>query len=143
MRALIQRVSHVRVEGETVGAIGPGLLVLVDVARADGPEDVSYLAGKIPHLRLFSQRDQHFSLSILDSGGSVLVVSQFTLYAETRKGRRPSFSLSAPGDQAAPLIESLASQLQAAGLHVETGRFGALMQVELVNEGPVTLVLER
>lgn len=144
MRALLQRVSQARVlvAGEVVGQVGPGLLVLLGVARTDGEEDMVYLAQRLPHLRLFPTPAGHFERSALEVGAQVLLVSQFTLYAETRKGRRPSFAVAAPAEQARPLVEGLAAALQAAGLQVETGRFGALMRVELVNEGPVTLLID-
>ncbi|MBI4329025.1 MAG: D-tyrosyl-tRNA(Tyr) deacylase [Chloroflexi bacterium] len=144
MRALLQRVSsaRVRVDGEVVGHSGPGLLVLLGVRRGDTEADAVYLVNKIPHLRLFPTEGSHFERSCLDVGGSVLVVSQFTLYAETRKGRRPSFTDAASPDEAAPLINRVVEGLRSVGLHVETGRFQALMQVELVNDGPVTILLD-
>ena len=140
MRAVVQRVSRasVTVAGEVVGSVDrPGLLVLLGVTHDDGPQQVAVLARKIAGLRIL--RDER---SALDVGAPVLVVSQFTLYADTRKGRRPSWSAAAPGPVAEPLVDAFAAELAAIGLPVATGRFGADMSVELVNDGPVTLVLE-
>ncbi|KQZ90126.1 D-tyrosyl-tRNA(Tyr) deacylase [Phycicoccus sp. Root563] len=140
MRAVVQRVASasVTVDGEVVGAIGrPGLLVLVGVTHDDGPEQVATLARKIADLRIL--RDER---SVSDVGAPVLVVSQFTLYADTRKGRRPSWGAAAPGPVAEPLVEAVVEALRGRGIDVATGRFGADMQVSLVNDGPVTLVLE-
>ncbi|GAB3077031.1 D-aminoacyl-tRNA deacylase [Phycicoccus sp. Root101] len=140
MRAVVQRVSSasVTVDGEVVGAIErPGLLVLVGVTHDDGPEQVATLARKIADLRIL--RDER---SVSDVGAPVLVVSQFTLYADTRKGRRPSWGAAAPGPVAEPLVEAVVEALRGRGIDVATGRFGADMQVSLVNDGPVTLVLE-
>ncbi|MGZ4654625.1 D-aminoacyl-tRNA deacylase [Oryzihumus sp.] len=140
MRAVLQRVTRasVVVEGETVGAIErPGLLALVAATHDDGPADVQKLARKIAELRVL--RDEQ---SVLDAGAPVLVVSQFTLYADTRKGRRPSWSAAAPGDVAEPLVDDLIAALRDKGIEVATGRFGAMMEVSLVNDGPFTLVVD-
>ncbi|PDW00082.1 D-aminoacyl-tRNA deacylase [Candidatus Chloroploca asiatica] len=144
MRALIQRVSEasVTVEGSVVGAIGPGLLVLLGVGQGDGPAEAQFLADKTAGLRIFSDAAGKFNYSVQESGGSVLVVSQFTLYADTRKGRRPSFVRAAPPEVAQPLVEVYAEALRALGLTVAMGRFGAMMQVALLNDGPVTIMLE-
>lgn len=144
MRAVVQRVSRaeVRVEDASVGAIGPGLLVLLGVGQGDGPEEAQFLAEKIVQLRIFSDPDGKFNLSALDVGGSVLVVSQFTLFADTRRGRRPSFINAAPPDVAAPLVERFMDAVRASGVTIAGGRFGAHMEVELVNDGPVTIVLD-
>lgn len=140
MRAVIQRVTRaqVTVEGEVVGSIeGPGLVALVGVTHDDGPEQVEWIVRKIAELRIM--RDEQ---SVSDVGGQVLVVSQFTLYADTRKGRRPTWNAAAPGPVAEPIVEQVVAGLRSRGLTVETGRFGASMQVELVNDGPVTIILE-
>jgi D-tyrosyl-tRNA(Tyr) deacylase len=140
MRAVLQRVTRasVVVEGETVGAIErPGLLALVAATHDDGPAQVDKLARKIAELRVL--RDEQ---SVLDAGAPVLVVSQFTLYADTRKGRRPSWSAAAPGDVAEPLVDDLIAALRGKGIEVATGRFGAMMEVSLVNDGPFTLVVD-
>ncbi|MBP1466007.1 D-tyrosyl-tRNA(Tyr) deacylase [Candidatus Chloroploca sp. M-50] len=144
MRALIQRVSEasVTVEGSVVGAIGPGLLILLGVGQGDGPAEAHLLADKTAGLRIFSDAAGKFNHSVQEIGGSVLVVSQFTLYADTRKGRRPSFVRAAPPEIAQPLVDVYAEALRALGLTVAMGRFGAMMQVALVNDGPVTIMLE-
>lgn len=144
MRAVVQRVSRaeVRVEAASVGAIGPGLLVLLGVGQDDGPEEARFLAEKIIQLRIFSDAEGKFNLSALDMGGGVLVVSQFTLFADTRRGRRPSFISAAAPDLAEPLIEQFMEAVRSSGLTVAGGRFGAHMEVELVNDGPVTIVLD-
>ncbi len=144
MRAVLQRVNRaeVRVEGVQIGAIGSGLLVLLGVGQEDGPDEVRLLADKIVHLRIFSDAEGKFNLSVLDVGGGVLVVSQFTLFADTRRGRRPSFTGAAPPERAAPLVERFMDEIRAAGLAVAGGRFGAHMEVELVNDGPVTVLLD-
>lgn len=143
MRAVLQRVSRaaVRVDGAVVGAIGPGLLVLLGVADGDAPEAADRLAGKIARMRIF-ERDGKFDASVLEEGGAVLAVSQFTLLADTRKGNRPSFSGAARPEHAEPLYERFCAALRAEGLRVEQGVFGARMEVELVNDGPVTIVLD-
>lgn len=144
MRVLIQRVSQasVTVEGRVVGQIGPGLLALLGIGAGDGPAEIALLADKMAQLRIFPDQQGRFDRSLLETGGAVLVVSQFTLYADTRRGRRPSFSDAALPEQAAPLVEQFVARLRGHGLHVETGVFGAMMQVALVNDGPVTIMLD-
>ncbi len=144
MRAVVQRVARaaVRVGDETVGAIGPGLVVLLGVARDDGREQVEALAQKIAHLRIFDDEVGKLNRSVIDAGGSVLVVSQFTLYGDTSRGRRPSFVHAAPPEQAEPLCDHFAARLRERGLHVATGRFRAMMLVEIHNDGPVTIILD-
>ena len=144
MRAVVQRVSSasVTVADRRVGAIDHGLLVLVGVEREDGPADVEYIAGKIGDLRVFEDGQHHMNRSVADVGGSVLVVSQFTLAADCRKGRRPSLDGAAAPDVARPLYEDVVRQLGARGLRVATGEFQAAMCVALVNDGPVTLLLD-
>ena len=140
MRAVLQRVTRaaVIVDGETVGAIDrPGLLALVGVTHDDGQDQVAAMARKISELRIL--RDER---SVLDEGAPVLVVSQFTLYADTRKGRRPSWNGAAPGDVAEPVVDAVVAALRERGVEVATGRFGAMMEVSLVNDGPVTLVVD-
>jgi D-aminoacyl-tRNA deacylase len=143
MKAVVQRVSSARVvvDGEAVGSIGRGLCVLLGVAREDGEEDAERLAGRVARMRIFENDDGRFDRSLLDIGGEALVVSQFTLIADTDKGNRPSFSDAAPPEQAEPLYEAFCAALRELGLVVATGRFGARMAVELVNDGPVTIVL--
>jgi D-tyrosyl-tRNA(Tyr) deacylase len=144
LRALVQRVSQATVEvnGEEVGRIGPGLLVFLGVAQGDAPADGQYLADKICGLRIFPGADNRFNRSALDVGAEILLVSQFTLYADTRRGRRPEFTQAAPPEAAQSLYLAMADQLRGAGLSVATGRFGAHMQVSLTNDGPVTLLLD-
>ncbi|MEX2655739.1 MAG: D-aminoacyl-tRNA deacylase [Acidimicrobiia bacterium] len=144
MRAVIQRVSRaeVTVDSELVGQIGRGLLVLVGVGPDDGEAEVEVLADKLVGLRIFPDDDGRMNRSVRDVGGGVLVVSQFTLYGDARKGRRPSFVSAAPPEVAEPLVADLVARLVAAGVQVGTGRFGAMMEVDLVNSGPVTLILE-
>ncbi len=140
MRAVLQRVNEaaVRVGGEVVGELGrPGLVALVGVTHDDGPEQVAAMARKISELRIL--RDER---SVLDEGAPVLVVSQFTLYADTKKGRRPSWNAAAPAPVAEPLVEAVVGALRQRGVEVATGRFGAMMEVSLVNDGPVTLVVD-
>ncbi len=140
MRTVLQRVTRaaVTVEGEVVGEITrPGLVALVGATHDDGPEQVATTARKIAELRIL-----HGERSVLDDGAPVLVVSQFTLYADTRKGRRPSWNAAAPGPVAEPLVDAVAAALRERGLEVATGRFGAHMHVELVGDGPVTIVLD-
>lgn len=144
MRLVIQRVCEARVEvdGEVVGKIGPGLLVLVGVGRDDGEGEARHLAEKIPNLRIFEDEQGKMNRSLLDVGGGILAVSQFTLYGDTSKGRRPSFEKAAPPDQAEQLFHHFVAALQQHTPHVSTGRFRAHMQVFLINDGPVTLILE-
>ena len=145
MRAVVQRVTEARVRiGERVaGEIGRGLLVLVGIGRDDGPDDVKYLVGKIRDIRIFEGADgKSMDRSVVDVGGSVLLVSQFTLYGDIRKGRRPAFDAAAPPDRARALYEDLVRELLAVPLPVATGEFQAMMQVELVNDGPVTILID-
>ena len=144
MRAVLQRVTRasVRVGGETVGEIGPGLLVLLGVARDDGEEDAAYLAEKVLGLRVFEDAEGRMNLSLAEAGGALLAVSQFTLYGDVRKGRRPSWFDAAPPELARPLYERFVAEARARGARVETGSFQAMMEVELVNDGPVTLLLD-
>ena len=142
MRAVVQRVSRARVTPG--GDIGPGLCILLGVAGGDGEEGAVRLAGKIARLRIFPDDDGRFDRSVLDVAGAALVVSQFTLIADTKrqKGTRPDFSQAAPKEQAEPLYERFCEELRALGVPVETGVFGAYMQLELMNDGPVTIVLD-
>lgn len=144
MRVVVQRVleAAVTVEEQEIARIGAGALVLVAVARGDNAAVIGPCAEKLRTLRLFAGAGGNFDRSILDVTGELLVVSQFTLYGDTRKGRRPDFTMAAPAAQAAPLVEALAERLRAVGVRVQTGRFGADMQVSLVNDGPVTLLLD-
>ena len=144
MRVLLQRVSEaaVRIDGVTVGEIGPGLLALVCAVEGDGQAEAERLAGKTAKLRIFEDDAGKMNRSVADIGGSVLIVSQFTLAADTRKGNRPSFIGAAAPDLANSLVEHFSSCLKSAGLPVETGRFGADMKVSLINDGPVTIWLD-
>ncbi len=144
MQALVQRVTNasVTVSNKTVGEIGQGLVVLLGVARDDSPEDARYLADKVVNLRIFSDEAGRFSLSALEVKGEILVVSQFTLLADTRKGRRPSFTEAAPPDKARELYEFFVEQVRSFRLKVETGVFQEYMLVDIHNDGPVTLLLE-
>ncbi|TCW37802.1 D-aminoacyl-tRNA deacylase [Laceyella sacchari] len=144
MKIVLQRVreASVTVEGQTTGAIGPGVMLLVGVAEGDTEEDVRYLAEKVVHLRIFEDETGKMNRSLLDVGGSILSVSQFTLYGDCRKGRRPNFMNAAKPELARPLYEQFNACLAQYGVTVETGVFGAMMQVSLVNDGPVTLILE-
>jgi D-tyrosyl-tRNA(Tyr) deacylase len=144
MRAVLQRVQHARVVvgDEVVGAIGRGLLVLLGVAPDDTPEAARWLADKIVGLRIFADDEGKMNRSVAEVGGSVLIVSQFTLYGDCRKGRRPSFITAAGPEIAIPLYETFIEAVKALGVPAATGRFGAMMQVELINDGPVTLILE-
>ena len=143
MRAVVQRVSEarVRVGGEVAGEIGAGLCVLLGVSREDGEDEAARLADKVAKLRIFENEDGRFDRSLLDVGGEALVVSQFTLIADTAKGNRPSFSEAAAPEDAEQLYVLFCAALRKPGVRVETGRFGARMAVELVNDGPVTIVL--
>lgn len=144
MRAVCQRAreARVRVGGEVVGEIGPGLCILLGVASEDAEAEAARLAGKAARLRVFPDEQGRFDRSLLDTGGAALVVSQFTLIADTAKGNRPSFAGAAPPEQAEPLYERFCAELAALGVPVARGVFGAAMQVELVNDGPVTIVLD-
>lgn len=144
MRAVVQRVkeSSVVVEGAVVGAIDAGLLLLVGVEEGDAPEDARYIADKSAELRIFNDAGGKFNLSVEETGGAVLVISQFTLHGDCRRGRRPSFSHAARPEQAIPLYEAVAARLRERGLRVATGVFGAMMQVHLINDGPVTILLD-
>jgi len=143
LRAVVKRVTHARVlvAGEVRAEIGPGLCLLLGVGRGDDPEAAERLAGRVARLRIFENEDGRFDRSLLDTGGSALVVSQFTLLADTAKGNRPSFTAAAVPEEAEPLYERFSEALRDLGLPVATGVFGARMSVELVNEGPVTIVL--
>jgi D-aminoacyl-tRNA deacylase len=146
LRVVLQRVkaASVTVAGEKLSNIGPGLLLLVGVANGDGEPEADWLAEKIAGLRIMADEEGKMNLSVRDTGGAVLAVSQFTLLADTRKGKRPSFVGAAPPDEAARLFDYFCQRLRTAGVSmVETGRFGAMMDVHLVNDGPVTIVLER
>ncbi|MCC7478178.1 D-tyrosyl-tRNA(Tyr) deacylase [bacterium] len=144
MRCVVQRVSRasVSVGGESVGAIGPGLCVLVGALEGDGPEDCAFMARKLSSLRIFTDSDGRMNLDVRAAGNAVLLVSQFTLAADTTSGTRPSFSSAMAPQAAQELLEGLKGLLEAEGLQVQTGRFGAKMDVELVNEGPVTILLD-
>jgi D-tyrosyl-tRNA(Tyr) deacylase len=145
MRAVIQRVTQgrVSVDGAVLGEIGRGLVILAGAGQGDGPEDAERLAAKIAGLRIFSDAEGKTNLSLLDVGGEVLVISQFTLYADCRKGRRPSFTDAALPEVAAPLVDRLADALRRNGVRrVEMGRFGAMMMVEIDNDGPFTIWLD-
>ncbi len=145
MRIVVQRVrqASVAVDGRVVAAIGPGVVVLVGVTHTDTEEQARWLAQKVAGLRIFEDAEGKLNLGLLDIGGSALVVSQFTLYADARKGRRPSFTDAAPPEVAEPLVQCFAEELAAAGVPVQTGVFGAYMLVEIHNDGPVTILLER
>ncbi|MGH3036274.1 MAG: D-aminoacyl-tRNA deacylase [Gaiellaceae bacterium] len=144
MRAVVQRVREARVfvDGEAVGEVGAGLCVLLGVAREDGEAAAERLAGKVARLRVFENAAGKFDRSLLDVGGAALVVSQFTLIADTAKGNRPSFSDAAPPERAEPLYETFCAALEREGIEVARGRFGVRMAVELANDGPVTIVLD-
>jgi D-tyrosyl-tRNA(Tyr) deacylase len=144
VRAVVQRVSSARVvvDGEVVGEIERGLCVLLGVAQGDGEAKVERLAGRVARLRIFENEEGRFDRSLLDVGGAALLVSQFTLIADTAKGNRPSFTEAAPPEQAEPLYQAFCAALRELGVDVATGRFGARMAVELVNDGPVTIVLD-
>ena len=144
MRAVVQRVSRaqVRIGDEVAGNIGPGLLVLLGVSNQDTSADADYLAEKIVGVRIFEDAQGKMNLGLREAGGSVLVVSQFTLYGDVRRGKRPSFDGAAPPEKARTLYEHFVERIRAAGLRCETGRFQEMMQVELVNDGPVTILLD-
>ncbi len=144
MRAVVQRVheSSVTVDGRVTGRIGKGLLVLLGMGETDSERDADYLAEKIVGLRCFADNDSKFNLSVRDVGGSVLAVSQFTLFGDCRKGKRPSFTEAARPEQAVPLYERFVAKVRESGIDVQTGEFGAHMDVQLVNDGPVTLLLD-
>ena len=146
MKAVIQRVNHasVEVDGQTVGKIGPGLAILVGITHGDGDEDIKYLVDKTVNMRIFPAEDgdSGFDRSVLDIGGGVLLVSQFTLYASTRKGRRPGFTDAAPPDVSEPMFRRVVEAFKLTGVPVETGVFGAKMNVALENAGPATFVLD-
>lgn len=145
MKALLQRVCEaaVTVDGERIAAIGPGLLVFVGVEPDDGPDEVDWLAAKVLALRIFPDDDKPMNRSVTDVGGALLLVSQFTLAADTRRGNRPGFSTAAPPEQAERLYDAFVAEVRRRYDRVATGRFGADMQVSLVNDGPVTFLLER
>jgi D-tyrosyl-tRNA(Tyr) deacylase len=144
MRAVVQRVSHCRVtvDGNTVGEIGLGLLVLLGVSKTDTEAAADYLAEKIIGLRIFEDAEEKMNLSVQDAGGALLVVSQFTLYGDVRRGKRPSFDGAARPEEAKRLYEYFVARIRAAGLRCETGQFQAMMKVDLVNSGPVTILLD-
>lgn len=144
MRVVVQRTreASVTVAGEVVGQIEHGLLLLVGITHEDSEKEVEFIADKVAHLRIFEDEAGKMNHSVLDTGGQILSVSQFTLYGDCRKGRRPNFMSAARPEQAEPLYELFNSKLRDKGLHVETGRFGAMMDVRLLNDGPVTLIVE-
>ncbi len=144
MRAVVQRVTsaQVTVDGQVVGSIGPGLMVLIGVGDGDTIQDAEYIASKVVGLRIFSDRQGKMNLSVVDIGGEVLAVSQFTLYGDARRGRRPSYSSAAPPGSADRLYQHTAALIEQAGVSVSTGVFQAMMQVSLCNDGPVTILLD-
>ena len=144
MRAVVQRVTSasVTVGEETTGAIGPGMMVLIGVSSEDGPADLKYIAEKVMHLRIYDDENGVMNRSILDAGGAILAVSQFTLYGDARGGRRPSYFRAAKPEKAEEMYEKLIALWREAGIHVETGRFRTEMRVSLVNDGPVTILLD-
>ena len=143
MNVVLQRVAgaSVSVDGETIATIGPGLLLLVGIAAADDEAEAQRIAAKCAEMRIFSDDDGRFNLSLIDTGGEALVVSQFTLLADVRRGRRPSFDAAARPDAAEPLVAAFPAELRRLGVETQTGRFGAKMSVDLVNDGPVTIVI--
>lgn len=145
MRIVLQRVTQGRVlvDGGTVSEIGPGLVILLGIGQDDGEDQARYLAGKIANLRIFEDDAGKMNRSVLDVGGGAIVISQFTLYADTRKGRRPSFTDAAPPEVASPLVQRFADLLEEQGVPTQTGVFGAHMLVDLSNDGPVTIWMER
>ena len=144
MRCVVQRVSEasVAVNGETVGAVGPGLMVLIGVSTEDTDADLKYMTEKVPNLRIFDDENGVMNRSVLDAGGGILAVSQFTLYGDARGGRRPSYIRAAKPDEANALYERLVAAWRTKGIHVETGRFRTEMKVSLINDGPVTILLD-
>ena len=144
MRCVVQRVTEasVTVNGETVGTVGPGLMVLIGVSTEDTDADLKYMTEKVPNLRIFDDENGVMNRSVLDVGGSILAVSQFTLYGDARGGRRPSYIRAAKPDEANALYERLVAAWRAKGIHVETGRFRTEMKVSLVNDGPVTILID-
>ena len=144
MRAVVQRVtrSSVTIDGETVGAIGPGVMVLIGVSTEDTDKDLKYIVEKVPNLRIFDDENGVMNKSLLDAGGSILAVSQFTLYGDARGGRRPSYIRAAKPEMANDFYERAVAAWREAGIHVETGRFRTEMKVSLVNDGPVTILLD-
>ena len=144
MRCVVQRVTEasVTVNGETVGVVGPGLMVLIGVSTEDTDADLKYMADKVPNLRIFDDENGVMNRSVIDVGGSILAVSQFTLYGDTRGGRRPSYIRAAKPDEANALYERLVAAWRAKGIHVETGRFRTEMKGSLVNDGPVTILID-
>ena len=144
MRCVVQRVTEasVTVNGETVGAVGPGLMVLIGVSTEDTDADLKYMADKVPNLRIFDDENGVMNRSVIDVGGSILAVSQFTLYGDARGGRRPSYIRAAKPDEANTMYERLVAAWRAKGIHVETGRFRTEMKVSLVNDGPVTILID-
>lgn len=145
MKVVVQRSKQasVDVEGETVGTIAHGLVLLVGIHQDDGADEIRYVADKIANLRIFEDEEGKMNRSLLDVGGAVLSISQFTLYGDTRKGRRPSFVAAAKPEQAQGLFDDFNQRLREKGIHVETGTFGAMMDVHLTNDGPVTLIVEK
>jgi D-tyrosyl-tRNA(Tyr) deacylase len=145
MRALVQRVKSgkVSVDGKTIASIGHGLVIMLGIGKRDSEEQARFLSEKIAMLRIFADSEGKFNKSLLDVNGAALVISQFTLYSDTRKGRRPSFSEAAHPEVAAPLVDKFAALLSASGIPVQTGSFGAHMLVEIENDGPVTMLLEK
>lgn len=144
MRVVLQRVTRasVSVDGEMIGAIGPGLVLLIGVAKTDTEKEMAFVMDKCVNLRIFGDEAGKMNLSALDTGAAVLAISQFTLYGDTRKGRRPGFDLAAPSEQAVAVYDQAVERLRGYGLTIATGRFGAHMVVDLVNDGPVTFILE-
>jgi D-tyrosyl-tRNA(Tyr) deacylase len=144
MRIVLQRVASARIDvnGITVGSIGPGILALLGISREDSPEDADYLLDKLLHLRIFPDEERKMNRSVIDCGGSLLVVSQFTLYGDCRKGRRPSFDQAAPPERAQALYEHFVEAARRGPVPVQTGVFQAMMEVHLVNDGPVTILLD-
>ena len=145
MKIVLQRVKQakVTVDGSIIGSIGKGILILLGVHRDDSEEQADFLVNKCTELRIFSDEDYKMNRSLMDVGGEALVVSQFTLYGNCKKGRRPSYTHAAPPEKGEQLYEYFVAKMKEQGVHVETGRFGAMMDVELVNDGPVTILLER